>query len=185
MDTTTDTKQALRDYIETLGVTYTATFQPTPQPIDTVKYPQLHWLITLSKGRQSMQVPYSQGSGHVKGYEKMPVKTPYDRRLKEECIRRTCETGKIYKKFSASAASFITQQTIPAPDLLDVLYCLVADSDVLNSSSYEEWGPALGYDIDSRKGESVYRQCLTQSLALKNLIGYAALETLRGLFQDY
>jgi len=31
----------------------------------------------------------------------------------------------------------------------------------------------------------VYRQCLTQSLAFKNLVGYAALETLRGLFQDY
>ena len=73
----------------------------------------------------------------------------------------------------------------PTPKLLDVLYCLVMDALILDYSSYEEWAPELGYDIDSRKGEQVYKDCIKQSLALKNLIGHEALEKLRELYQDY
>lgn len=186
MDTTTDKKQALRDYVETLGLTYQATFQPTPQPADKVEHPYLHWLVTLSKGRSSMQAPYHQGSGHVKGYERMKCRAAYDRRMKDKVIRKTCETGNLYKLMpSIDRFSLWRKSAVQAPDLLDVLYCLVSDSDVLNYSSYEEWGPEHGFDADSRKGEQVYRDCLKQSLALKNLVGYASLEKLRELFQDY
>jgi hypothetical protein len=66
-----------------------------------------------------------------------------------------------------------------------VLYCLISDADVLNYSTYEEWGPELGYDVDSRKGEATYRACVQQSLALKTLIGFAGIEKLTKLYQDY
>lgn len=171
-------KQTLQDYITSLNLTYTATFQPTPQPKETVKHPQLHWLITLQKDKRIMSVKYSEGCGHVKGYQQM---APYA--WQHEAYRRTCETGQLYKEAFGRSITKMGQQ--PPPQLIDVLSCLVADSDVLNYSSYEEWGPELGYDLDSRKGEAIYRECISQSLALKNVLGFAAIEKLRELYQDY
>jgi hypothetical protein len=183
----TTQKTALTEYVNSLGLTYQATFQPTPQPADKVKNPQLHWLITLSKGKQSMSVPYSQGIAHVKGYRHHYGAMSMHDAEEQELFRKTCETGKLYKLFPSGTvgAPMFGPHTQPAPELLDVLYCIVSDADVLNYSSYEEWGPELGYDPDSRAGEKVYQQCIAQSLALKQLIGFAAIEKLRELYQDY
>ena len=180
----TETKTQLEEYVNSLGLTYMATFQPKPQPADKVKNPQLHWLISLSKGKRTLETPYSQGMGHVQGY-RQNFKTPYDKRVAEEQYRYTCETGKL-SYYSESAGNWYPSNKMqPTPKLLDVLYCLVMDASVLDYSSYEEWAPELGYDIDSRKGEQVYKDCIKQSLALKNLIGHEALEKLRELYQDY
>ena len=182
MDTTTE-KQDLATYLQTLGLTYTATFKPTPQPADTVKNPQLHWSITIERNKRTFECPYSEGIGHIKGYQQFH-KTPYDRRQAEARYRKTCETGKLY-----GHAPNIDWDTVvgtqPSPKLADVLYCVTSDADVLNSPTYEEWASAFGYDPDSRKGEAIYRACLTQSLALKRIFSDAELNTLRELFQDY
>lgn len=184
MSTTTDNKQAIRYYLATIGLTYAATFQPRPQPIDTVKYPQLHWLITLTTGKQVAQFPYSQGMGHVKGYQAYH-KTPYDRRIAEDAYRKTCETGKLYRP-SQTLGFWPTSATQPAPDVLDVLYCLVLDASVRHASTYEEWAAEYGYDPDSRKGEQVYRACQKQTTELLRVlgggtVGRAALERLEKL----
>ena len=50
---------------------------------------------------------------------------------------------------------------------------------------YEDWSGELGYDVDSRKGEATYRQCLEIALKLRAMIGNDSLDTLRELFQDY
>lgn len=188
--TQTDTKHALREYVDSLGLTYTATFLPMTQPVEMVKNPQLHWHITLANGPVNATFPYSQGCGHVKGYEKVPVKTPYDRRMKEEAIRRTCETGRI--TYHATYGT-VKPGIQPAPDVLDVLYCLVMDAGVRHSASYEEWAAEYGYDIDSRKGEEVYRACQKQTTGLLRVLGGGRvgrqaldrLEKLEELFQDY
>lgn len=183
---TTTEKTALSEYLQSLGLSYQATFQPIPQPKETVKYPQLHWLITLTKDHRTMHATYRQGMAHVVGY-KPYHKTSYDKRLAEEGYRRTCETGKLERM--SDERNFYTRPlgptTQPEPRIEDVLYCLVSDADVLNTASYEEWASTYGYDEDSRKGEAMYRDCLKQSLALKNIIGFAALEKLRELYQDY
>lgn len=192
MNTThTDNKQALRDYVDSLGLTYTATFQPRPQPRETVKHPQMHWLITLTNGKQSAQFPYSQGLGHVKGYQQVH-KSSYDRRCAEDAYRKTCETGKLYRA-SATVGFWPTNQTQPAPDLLNMLYCLVMDASVRHASQYEEWASDYGYDADSRKGEEIYRACQKQTTDLLRVLGGGAvgrnalerLEKLEELFQDY
>jgi len=191
MTTTTDNKQALREYVESLGLTYQATFIPMRQDADRVKHPELHWSITLTSGTMFAQFPYSQGCGHVKGYEKMPVKTPYDRRIKEQCIRRTCETGGIEQL--AGRYGLVKPGKQPAPDVLDVLYCLVSDASVRHCSSYEEWAGDYGYDTDSRKGEEIYRTCQKQTADLLRVLGQGhvgraamdRLEKLEELFQDY
>lgn len=70
--TTTDEKTALLEYIDRLGLTYTPTFIPTPQPKE--KYPKLHWSIALSKDGQVAVFPYSQGMAHIKGYKRFTVR---------------------------------------------------------------------------------------------------------------
>ena len=186
-DTISDQKKKIHDYLTGLGVQYQATFQPTPQPKETIKSPQLHWLITLTRGKSVMQCPYSEGMGHVKGYKQFH-KTKYDQRQAEELYRKTCETGKLY--LPSASGDYVWARTLgekvqPAPDVADVLYCLVSDSDVLNYPTYEQWAGELGYEADSRKGEATYRLCIEQSLKLRNLLGYKAMEELAALYQDY
>lgn len=59
------------------------------------------------------------------------------------------------------------------------------DSDVLESSGFEEWASNFGYETDSRKADSIYRACLEIALKLKAVIGNDGLEQLRLAFQDY
>lgn len=171
-----------KQIIDGLGLTYTATFQPKPQAGE--KYPQLHWLITLSKGKARLEVEYRQGIGHVVGYKQYPRTIWGDEQA--ERFRKTCETWKLYTTFGEMPARVSeTNKTQPPPKLEDVLYCLVSDASVLDYASYEEWAPDLGYDPDSRKGEEIYRQCVKQSLGLRRLIGNETLEALREAYQDY
>lgn len=186
MNTTTGNKQAIRDYLATIGLTYAATFQPRPQPRESVKHPRLHWLVTLSNGKQVAQFPYSEGVGHVKGYQAYH-KTRYDTAQAEARYRKTCETGLVQER------EFSRPITQPAPDMLDVLYCLVSDASVRHASTYEEWAAEYGYDADSRKGEQVYRDCQKQTTDLLRVLGGGTvgraalerLEKLEELFQDY
>lgn len=176
--------EQLQNTINSLGLTYTATFVPTKQPADKVKHPQLHWEMTLSKSRQTMTVPYSQGCAHVMGYQHYH-KNPYEKRLHDEMIREACETGVINTDWVKERCYFKRKVKQPEPKLADVLYCLVMDSDVLNSGGFEEWTSNYGYDTDSRNAEQTYRQCLDQSLQFTNMIGRSALEQLQEAFQDY
>lgn len=71
------------------------------------------------------------------------------------------------------------------PDVLDVIYSLVADSGVLDAGGFEDWAADYGYDPDSRSAESTYRACLDIALKMRGAIGEAGLESLREAFQDY
>mgnify|MGYP000853982119 CR=1 FL=1 len=176
----------LNTIIEQLGLTYTATFVPTKQPAKTVPSPQLHWVCTLAKGQRHISIPYREGCAHVIGYQHYH-KNQYEKRLHDEMIRAVCETGQYVKnKRSWLSESYIQfKATQPDPKLTDVLYCLVMDAYVLDTSGFEEWAKDYGYNTDSREAEKMYKQCIEQSLQFKNLIGQAALDTLREAFQDY
>lgn len=193
--TQTDDKKALREYVNCLGLTYTATFQPRPQPRETVEHPQLHWLITLSNGKQSAQFPYFEGIAHVQGYQQPPWngRMTIAQAEEQKQYRKTCETGLLYNTTDRSAAFGTVKGKQPAPDLLDVLYCLVSDASVRHVSTYEEWASDYGYDADSRKGEETYRACQKQTTDLLRVLGGGTvgrnaldrLEKLEELFQDY
>ena len=90
-------------------------------------------------------------------------------------------------KFDAWAAQY-TQRLLSKlsnGERADVLHSLVSDSDVLNYNSFESWASELGYDLDSRKAEGIYRACLSFSLALRNGLGEQLLADLREAVQDY
>jgi len=182
--TTTDHKATIQAVIDQLGLSMTAKFVPTQQPAAEVPHPQLHWACTLTRGRRSMTANYHQGVGHVQGYQQDYERSPYIRACKQTAYRMTCEDGRLYK-YDASIDSYRSIGKQPAPDLIDVLYCLIMDSDVLEQGGFEEWAADCGYDPDSRKVEQTYRLCVEQSLKLRALIGQEGLEQLRGAYQDY
>ena len=186
---TTDTKAELQTYLDSLGLTYIPTFRPTPQPGE--KFPQLHWLITLERGKERMTFDYHQGMGHVVGYQFYYGRKTIDQQEQENRARKTCETGKLYKNYAS--IGFVLCGNQPAPKLIDILYCLVSDATVRHYSSYEEWAPEYGYDKDSRKGEELYKLCQKQTMDFLRVLGAGKvgrtsmdiLEKLEELYQDY
>lgn len=179
-------KEAIQKAIDNLNLEYTAEFIPTKQPAASVKHPQLHWKIALKRGGRHMSVDYHEGCAHVVGYQQFH-KTPCEKRRHDEIIRTACETG-VYPKYTRDwvrETFYYPKVKQPAPQLIDVLYCLVQDSEVIDRGSFEEWASDYGYDLDSRSAEKTYRLCLEQSLQLRNLIGNDNLEQLKELYQDY
>lgn len=56
------------------------------------------------------------------------------------------------------------------PILSDVLECLASDAATIeNSNGFEDWASDLGFDTDSRKAETSYKQCQKQTDDLRRL----------------
>lgn len=155
---------------EALGLSIDCAFVPFSQSRNAgEKMPSLNWKVTLKRnGRDIMTTDYMQGCGHCPAH-KLSVKEAggINSIGRADAIAKECETGKTvhpYKIMQSGAR-------IPAPSLADVLFCLCADSDVLNYANFEQWADNFGYDPDSRKGEAIYRQCLEIALSLRAAIG--------------
>ena len=145
------------------------------------KSPSLNWNVAVFRnGRQFMSIEYSQGCAHCPAY-----KAKWENKgRKAEAITIECETGKQAKTVFGYKP---TQGSKPiSPPTIDaILWCLSMDASVLDYATYEQWAPDLGFDLDSRKGEAIYRQCLSQALALRSGIGDAGLRELADAAQDY
>lgn len=143
--------------------------------------PTLNWRVTVThKGREILTTDYGAGCAHAPSYPKVkwPPRTLHD----EECAKvllDECETGRT-RVDGQTIRGFVN-----APSLTDLFYSLVMDSDVIESSGFEDWASNLGYDTDSRAAESIYRACLEIALKLRAAIGDADLQSLREAFQDY
>lgn len=159
------------------------------------KTPSVNWEIRLFKGPKPGLVapgdtrtlsgqhlvpiwsgPYTQGIAHLETPRK------FDPRCVDgdNAIRQACETGKgIY-------ASHYIRPDVKAvrPTLADILHSLLLDASAIDEASFEDWASSLGYDIDSRKAESTYRECLKIGLALRAAIGNEKLSAMRDLAQE-
>ena len=154
-----------------LGLTMTAEFVPLSRSRNAVKGGpkkvsdlSLNWRVTLSRGRQSMTIDYQQGIGHMPGYRWKNSYTLHE----FDAMVYAAEKGR-----SGHDSNQLANRTypLPPPSLADILSCLSSDASVLDCNSFEEWAMEYGYDPDSRKAESVYQECLKQSLAFRNLVG--------------
>lgn len=135
------------------------------------KSPSLNWRVSLYKsGKLFLTTDYSAGCGHAPSYKQND-----NSKARDILVRNECETGHNAQGFRKAIK----------PDLADVLYSLVSDSDVIDCGSFEEWAGNYGYEVDSRKAESTYRQCLEIALKLRNAIGEDGLQRLREVCQDY
>lgn len=177
------TDAVLRD---TFGITVDLKFVPFSQSRSYKKGYKttelnLNWEATIRhNGRDILTTDYSAGCGHmdcVKNYNPKIHGVKYSI-VHADCMAFEAEKGKL-----ATPARW-GSKPIPTPEAVDVLYCLVLDSDALEYD-FEEWAANFGYDTDSRKAEEIYRACLDIGLKLIRAIGSERLRELRDAFQDF
>lgn len=170
--------------IQKLGIEYAASFVPFSQSRNAnEKTPSINWKVTVKKGNQSLTTDYMQGIAHISRYA-----TGGKRRNTHAdiyAINRSVENGVEYKIDAPTWAKDSSFKKQSAPELQDVLYSLISDSDALEYPTFEDWADNLGYDKDSLSGEKIYRACLETGLKLRAMLGDQNLTKLRELFQGY
>jgi len=157
------TNESIQTLIDSNNLTLSCVFVPFSQSRNKdEKHLSLNWKVTLLRnGKEVLTTDYMQGIGHAPSY-------------------------KIADKYMAmKAQAFEAETGIIDPDIKDVLYSLILDSNVLNYPEFEEWASDCGYETDSRKAESIYRDCLKNALRLRGSLGESILAQLSEAFQDY
>lgn len=138
----------------------------------------LNWKVTLKRTNAMaaqiiLTTDYSAGIGHCPSYKAS------ERNTVDYVAAITFETEH-GRKFTT-----ITRGASIVPDICDVMYGLITDSDVMEYSSFEDWASNYGYDTDSRSAEKSYNACLSIALALRNAIGETGMQQLRDAAQGY
>ena len=148
--------------------------------------PSLNWKVDIfHHGRKIHSVEYTAGVGHCGAYQ-ANIKQLGSRNciMRDEAIRRECETGVIYKQGQEISASYGRGEKHEL-DASDVFYSIVLDSDAINYASFEDWAENFGFDPDSRKAYAAYEECLKDGLILRAALGDDDLKKLRSLFEGY
>lgn len=178
MNDTTKQPETLENFCNSLGLEYKAEFVPFSKSRHAGgDWDCLNWKVTISKGNQSLTTDYSQGVGHIPKYKGFNEKTIDGK----EYIKFVIEHGAAPINGAVVA---MKGKNIAPPKLCDIMYSLASDSDAIDYT-FEEWADTYGYDTDSRKAESTYRQCLDMGLKLRRMLGDQALADLREAAQDY
>ena len=154
-------KEKIQAFMAENKVTIESEFVPWSQSRNkNEKHRSLNWRIKILRAdRTILETDYSAGIAHCPSYRQ-------GRRTVD--VERETETGRRI-----------------APDACNVIASLSMDSSVLDCSSFEEWAGGFGYDVDSRKAESIYRACLEIALKLRNGLGEEGLRALQIATQDY
>lgn len=193
-ETTLTPKQKAQAAIEALGLTMEAKFVPFSQSRNKAeKHKSLNWIVAIKRnGRDVLTTDYMAGAGHCPAYKTTKPPMGWQRDLKHwkhYAEAHECENGFAAKIFGFGASDFDGIQSDKKkpilPDIADVLYSLSMDASVLDHASYESFASEYGYDVDSRKGEAIYRACLELALKLRAAIGEAGLAQLAEAFQDF
>jgi hypothetical protein len=185
-----EAKQKALAAIEALGLSIDAKFIPFSQSRNKGQdYHNLNWSITVKRnGKDVLTTDYSAGSAHCPGYN-VPnhVKPERFRTIwRNAVVAWECENGFKGQYSESTGTTSRAFKTIKLePDVSDVFYSLVMDSQVLDYSSFEDAADNWGYDVDSRKAEAIYRACLEIALKLRASIGESGLKALSEAFEDY
>lgn len=202
-------KHPLEAAIEAHGITVKAEFVPfsksrnaTRTDTDGKPWKSLNWKVTLQRnGRDILTTDYGAGVAHCPSYNK-PVPAGFDRpvrfwqaavsdwEIENGFHAEFTRWGGFKKKLfrSPPVPGGEVERYLPKtiePKLTDVVHSLIMDASVLDSGGFEDWAAELGYDTDSRKAESIYRECLEIALKLRAGLGEAVLSKLREAAQDY
>ena len=170
-------KGAAELFTESCGLEYVAEFVPWKFSRNCgEKNPTINWRITLKKGAHVLTCDYSQGVGHLPGYNHGKSRLA----VYDDAVRAACNSG----KWGIGEGGFPSMFTkpIPPPKLTDVLYSLVMDSDAMEYDTFEDWAGNCGYDQDSRSAEKIYNLCRKIGSKLRRMIDLPAA---REAFQDY
>lgn len=176
--------QRLRAEIARLGLTVRSEFVPWSRSRSYVKGAKigdrnLNWKITILHGnREILTTDYSAGIGHAPSYAQRYGRNGH---TLDEAAALEYETEHGFKYRGQGFQG----RTPIALDPADVVWSLLLDADAIDHPTYESWAGDLGYDLDSRKGEAIYRICLEHALKLRAAVGDEGLRDLRDAGRDY
>lgn len=170
--------------IECAFVPFSKSRNATANGLGGKPWESLNWKVTIKRNDKVIHVSdYAQGSGHCPASKRawnLDSGKP-DAYAKRQAVAYEIETGKIAKRAWGHTPSMYGSAPIPGPNAVDVLASLGMDSDVINYASYEDWAECFGYDLDSRKGEAVYKECLQTALKLRAALGDALMTEIQEL----
>ena len=176
--------------IETYNISMKCTFVPFTESknckdssanwFKEPNWPSLNWKVEiLRSGRPILHTVYSAGLAHIPGYKHSSHISLYE----SEVLSNAIQKGRVPMHQEPRIA---TPGKVPDPKIEDVLYCLLSDGSAdFDAQRFEDWCTDLGYDTDSRKAESIYRECLRIGQALRGALGEYVIAELREAFQDY
>lgn len=136
--------------------------------------PTLNWRVTI---QGVGAIDYSMGYAHTMAYKHKPKGAAVHCIDVWDAIMAECETGR-------NAFPQGRNQRVQ-PDLCSILASVALEYGVLDYASFEEWAGDFGYDVDSRKAESIYRDSLALALKLKAKFGAEVMAELQTICQDY
>lgn len=172
----TETDKQVAELLTSANVSFSAKFKPVEQP--NAKRPsdlQVHWTISIGDTR----FDYQTGIGHLPKQFAGLANSRKTMDFQELC--RICEEG----RYGQVLTHKWHKDNKTHPTAAGVLYCLLSESDAMDSPTFESWASDLGFDPDSRKAEQTYRACIENGLKLRRAIGEANIVKLRELLQDY
>lgn len=181
-------KQEIEDFIKAENLTLISVFVPFSQSRNKgEKTPSLNWKVTLLRnGREVLSTDYMAGCAHCPGYRSFNQHWPLSAKECAALVTWECEHGvKGFVGGDSPNIYAVAPRKPLLPPTIDVLAALASDAGAIDYSSFEEWAPELGYDPNSRKAESAYRECLAIALALRNALGEDGLARLQAACQDY
>jgi hypothetical protein len=146
--------------------------------------PTLNWTVSVLKnGKPVLTGDYSAGCANCPSYRQ-----EYPKRwtvAEKAVIEAECNRGVPCHYSDALRAGVAKVGGKPIlPDPADVVASFLSDGDAIDHPTYEDWAGEFGYDVDSRKGEAIYRACLQVGLSLRNTLGEETLRELREAAQD-
>lgn len=159
---------------------YTAEFVPQSKSRNAEeKNPTLNWRVTLKTPRGTLTTDYSQGIGHLPGYNAQAARSIGGDKYIKWCV----ENGK--RGHGEPYGVPMGGKAIAPPTLTDVVYSVLADSEAIDFGTFDDWASEFGYDTDSRKAEAIYKACVDTGLKLRRILGDDKIAALREMFQDY
>ena len=94
----------------------------------------------------------------VYGGNKGPMPDGYMLGTHPYCVTLRRRNGDTRRQLSVDF--FMGPAHCSEPTAADVMSCLLMDVSTMDSTDgFEDWAGALGYDMDSRKAERIYRAC--------------------------
>lgn len=200
-------RKSVDEYCEKEGIN--VEFKQVPKSLaknarEDDKHSCAYWDVTITCGRGSVTVPYSEGEGNfiAQTFGRRSVRDAgyidaFKRMYLDNCERteemrwwEVKDMGVFFREFARKDRVKLVsvkgkkQMTITPPTPAGIFYCLCRDYDVMDSGGFEDWASDFGYDTDSRKAENIYKACMEQSLKLRAVLGETRIYELRELTQD-
>jgi hypothetical protein len=190
----TTAKQSPAEICQTLGLSLQCS--PPSGRVDGDNWPHIAYAVTLTRnGKAVWTGPYKLGIGNVQPFKAHDAK---NRTLAMRCRFSSDEESMcnmwamkphanfVNKALQASVAAKLALVQKVTPKLEDVIHSLLMDGSAhFDSQTFEDWCGCLGYDTDSRKAESTFRECEAIGKAIARAFSRDELDSLREAFQDY